>query len=129
MKGKTFMQQCHYFSIVQNGHGAELTAGDVDHHFVLQAAADPTGRRLVGCRPRTHLARIVVAPCKHLNAARNTEFDHSDERTRPAVASVDSRRRLTSPSAVSAMVWWEPQATSVTFLLRRLVDTRAGVSP
>lgn len=58
-----------YFSIVQNGHRAELTAGDVDHHFVLQAAADPAGRRLVGSRPRTHLARVVVAPRKHLNAA------------------------------------------------------------
>lgn len=62
-------QISHYFSIVQNGHGAELTAGDVDHHFVLQAAADPTGRRLVGGRAGTHLARVVVAPCKHLNAA------------------------------------------------------------
>lgn len=36
---------------------------------------------------------------------------------------------LASPSAVRAMVWCEPQATSVTLVLRRLVETRAGVRP
>lgn len=93
MKGKTLTQHnnkvSHYFSIVQNGHRAELTAGNVDHHFVLQATADPTGRWLVGSRPRTHLARVVVAPCKHLNAAEK-QVQPSRHKQGPTEAPLDS---------------------------------------
>lgn len=57
----------YYLSIVQHSHRAELTTGYVDNHFVLQAAADPAWCRLVGSRPWTNLARVIVTPCVHLN--------------------------------------------------------------
>lgn len=45
-----------YLSTVQNGHRAKLTTGYIHHHFILQAAADPTWSWLVGSGSRTHLA-------------------------------------------------------------------------
>lgn len=80
-----FMQTdvTRYLSVVQYSHRTELTTGYVHHHFVLQAAANPPRCRLVGRRPRTHLARVVVTPREHLNAERNahrhTETHADDE--------------------------------------------------
>lgn len=55
-----------YLSIIQDSHRAELATGYVDHHFVLQTAANPTWCWLIGSRPRSYLARVVVAPRIHL---------------------------------------------------------------
>lgn len=63
-----------YLSTVQNCHWAELTTGYIHHHFVLQAAADPTWSWLVGSRSRTHLAWIVVTPREHLGTMINIYY-------------------------------------------------------
>lgn len=63
-----------YLPAVQNGHRAKLPTGYIHHRFVLQAAADPAWSGLVGSRPRTHLARVVVTPGEHLNIRMNIDY-------------------------------------------------------
>lgn len=63
-----------YLSTVQNGHRAKLTTGYIHHHFILQAAADPTWSWLVGSGSRTHLAWVVVTPRVHLSTMINIYY-------------------------------------------------------
>lgn len=65
-----------HLSIVKYSHGAELSTGDVDHHLILQAAADPARGGLVGRWTRAHLSGVIVAPGVHLWKTREeTDLD------------------------------------------------------